>query len=142
MNNLALNFNFANYGKIQSEPLSLEPNFKDSNYKLTSINYNFPTSNYPLQLYIPNTVKSIKTRAFFRVENVIMDIEFSDDIIIGESAFEKCTGLQSIKFNGNIKYLGEHCFHDCINLNSFSIMQVEEISNYAFSYCQNLKSQL
>ncbi|KAK8860436.1 hypothetical protein M9Y10_012101 [Tritrichomonas musculus] len=58
---------------------------------------------------------------------------------IEDGAFEGCSGLKSLKLQGSIKKIGESAFKDCIGLNSLSEIEVEEIGNYAFAGCANLK---
>lgn len=52
-----------------------------------------------MRLYV-NTVKYVKPRAFYQVNNVTMNLEFGDNIIIEDSSFQECSGLGSIKFYG------------------------------------------
>lgn len=96
-------FNFTTYGYNHSDPLNLEPNFENDNSPLTSINYNFHTPLFPIQVIIPNTIKYVKYRAFYNVDNIFMNITFSNDVVIESSAFEQCKSLISVDFLGNIK---------------------------------------
>lgn len=139
----AENFDFSFYGENHQEPLSLEPNFDDNEYGLVSINCNFPQKNKKMTLIIPNTVKYVKSSAFMKVTNVSIDLVFENDITIEKSAFQECSGLKSIQFNGKINKIGEHAFNGCGNLQNISTqIDAEIIEDYAFIYCTNLQSEL
>lgn len=99
---LLQDLNFSKYGKDNTQPLSLETGFEDK-LPLTSINCRFPSSDYAFTLIIPNTVKNIKSNVFSNVKNVNMELTFGNGMSIEDGAFESCSGLKSLKFQGSIK---------------------------------------
>lgn len=135
-------FNFSTYGYNHSDPLNLEPNFENDNSPLTSINYDFHTPSYPIQLIIPNTIKYVKAQAFSNVNNILMNITFADDVVIDTGAFEQCQSLISVQFLGNIKKLGDHSFQECSRLQHISAIDTEVISDNAFYNCVRLTGEL
>ncbi len=58
---------------------------------------------------------------------------------VGESAFEKCTSLESINLP-IVETIREHAFDDNTSLTSLSLPEVTTIEGYAFYSCNSLKS--
>ncbi len=60
---------------------------------------------------------------------------------IGESAFEGCDDLQTVKLPETIKYIDEYAFAYCYNLSCINIpFSIKRISKGAFSGCESLKT--
>ena len=133
---------FSTYGYSHSNPLDLEPNFEDDDSPLTSINCIFYTPSNKIQLNISNTIKFVSSRAFYKVNDITMNITFADGVTIKTGAFKQCKSLISIQFLGSIKILGEHSFQECSNLQHISALDVEEIGDNAFYNCIKLASEL
>lgn len=70
-------------------------------------------------IWIPNTVKSIGTQAFYGCEN-LERIEFEDGgdagLSIGLMAFENCSKLREVKFPSRLSSIGAACFRSCTAL--------------------------
>lgn len=109
-------FLFLSYGEKHSEPLKISPEFEDKPEILISIDCNFYSPRFPIKLIIPSTVKYIKQRAFYQVSNITLDLTFDDEVTIEEGAFQEFSDLHSIKFNKNVKKIGEHAFQSCSTL--------------------------
>ena len=61
--------------------------------------------------------------------------------IIGDSAFDRCTGLTSIEIPSSVTRIGDCAFADCTGLTSIEIPNsVTEIGNAAFRGCTGLTS--
>ena len=60
---------------------------------------------------------------------------------IGESAFNKCTGLTSIEIPNSVTSIGDYAFHGCTGLTSVTIgNSVTSIGDYVFLGCSDLTS--
>ena len=60
---------------------------------------------------------------------------------IGESAFEKCTGLTSVTIGNSVTSIGNYAFYVCDGLTSVTIgNSVTSIGEYAFGFCSGLTS--
>ncbi|KAK8880901.1 hypothetical protein M9Y10_003601 [Tritrichomonas musculus] len=71
-----------------------------------------------------------------------MELTFGDGIAIEDSAFQGCTGLTSINFQGDVAKIREKSFKDCNGLEYISTIHAERIESYAFDRCTNLKSNI
>jgi hypothetical protein len=61
--------------------------------------------------------------------------------IIGDSAFDRCTGLSSIEIPSSVTQIGDCAFADCTGLTSIEIPNsVTEIGDFAFDCCTGLTS--
>ena len=65
----------------------------------------------------------------------------SDITTIGDSAFNGCSNLQTIKLPDSVTSIGKYAFYYCENLASITIPDsVTSIGNYAFYLCRSLTS--
>ena len=64
---------------------------------------------------IPNSVTRIEEKAFYACKS-LTDINLSNVIFIGNSAFEHCHSLTSVTIPDNIRYIGNLAFWGCKNL--------------------------
>ena len=65
---------------------------------------------------------------------------YTSDDVIGEYAFENCSGLTSVTFPSSVTSIGEYAFSGCSGLTSVTIpSSVTSIGDSAFSGCSNLK---
>eukprot|EP00986_Skeletonema_menzelii_P004540 scaffold1553_cov119-Skeletonema_menzelii.AAC.3 len=109
---------------------------------------------------IDPSVKIVRRRAFYYLEELVSVI-FHDDVeIIEEAAFYLCESLRGIKllgvreigagaFNGcyalsdvefgdRLETVGEHAFQYCTSLRSIKMQSVRTIQESAFGYCYQL----
>lgn len=95
---------------------------------------------------IERTTKNINNEDVVRVapfsfygNTTIKTADFPNAASAGESAFEKCVGLTSVKFD-NAGIIGKSAFNSCTSLTSVKLPNAYEIRDSAFSGCTNLKS--
>ena len=90
---------------------------------------------------IPNSVKSIGDGAFKDCSG-LTSINIPNSVTsIGNSAFQHCTGLASITISNSVTSIGEYAFRMCTSLASITIPNpVTSIEKYTFSGCKNLRS--
>ena len=87
---------------------------------------------------IPNNVSSVSDGAFYGVTS-ISRITIPSNVSIGNRAFQKCTGLQSIILPDSIKSIGYYAFGGCNKLTEIIIPNgVTSIETGAFSECSAL----
>ena len=91
--------------------------------------------------FIPNTVTTIGESAFERCTGLVnMDIP-SAVTSIGKSAFYNCTSLTGVTIPNTITSIGDNMFSYCYKLASVNIPNsVTSIGNYAFENCYGLTS--
>ena len=66
---------------------------------------------------------------------------YTSDDVIGEYAFENCSGLTSVTFPSSVTSIGEYAFSGCSGLTSVTIpSSVTSIGGAAFSRCSGLTS--
>ncbi len=113
------------------------------------------------EIIIPNSVKTIASRAFCNCDSLSI-VELGDSVnyigewsfgycssldsiiiptsvsTIGNSAFFNCSGLMSIIIPNSVVNLGEECFRGCTNLTSAIVNASGILKNGTFSDCTNL----
>lgn len=96
-------------------------------------------TDYLISVEIPNTVISIKDKAFMdciELKSVILPNSLK---ILPSECFSGCSQLTSIKLPKNLEKIEERCFGDCIRLTSINIPDsVTELGGFA--NCSNLTS--
>lgn len=92
-------------------------------------------------LIIPNTLTSIKDKAFSKcISFTSVDIPNSVTSI-GSYAFQGCSSLTSVTIPNSVTSIGNSAFYGCSSLTSVTIgSSVTTIGNYAFNGCSNLTS--
>ena len=61
--------------------------------------------------------------------------------VIGESAFDKCSGITSVTIPNSVTSIGDYAFRNCSGLTSIEIPNsVTSIGDYAFYWCKGLTS--
>lgn len=86
------------------------------------------------------TVTEILESAFEEslIENVCLP---STCVLVGRSAFWRCSKLSAINIPQGVKKIGSHAFSFCSGLKEISLPKsIIEIGEYAFSDCENLDS--
>lgn len=97
-----------------------------------------PEEDYLTELFIPETVKYIESRAFSHGR--FFEVKLPDGLErIGEQAFSNCINLKKVLIPAKIKVLSEGTFWGCSNLGSISLPQgLEEIERDSFNGCISL----
>ena len=84
--------------------------------------------------------KGIADNAFYGRSDLTSISSYNYVKIIGNSAFENCTGLTSISIN-SVTNIGNSAFNGCSNLSTATIgNNVKSIGTYAFNNCSSLTS--
>lgn len=88
---------------------------------------------------IPASVKYIMTKAFAGsdIKEVVIPESVTD---IFESAFDGCSKLETVKFEGDTAYIGEYAFQKCTSLKSINLPSKTTSLSYAFIGCTSLES--
>lgn len=90
---------------------------------------------------IPNTVTSISSKAFYRLDGLISVIIPNSVTSIGDSVFEVCSNLTSISIPNSVFFIGSFAFLGCSSLTSITIPNsVTSIGDYTFNGCSSLTS--
>ena len=90
---------------------------------------------------IPNSVTSIKDRAFYDCRSLTSITIPNSVTTIGESAFNYCSSLTSVSIPNSVTSIGGSAFRNCSSLTSVSIgNSVTDIGAYAFYNCSSLTS--
>ena len=94
------------------------------------------------ELSLPSGVTYIGSGAFNQCHGLTnVNLSFSGNIEIGESAFSNCQNLETFKITGNFTVLSSYMFSGDQKLNSVSIPDsVTTVGNGVFSSCEALKS--
>lgn len=77
-----------------------------------------------------------------RIKSVVLPSEFNNKKVveIGESAFNGCKEIITVKLPNNLKVISMRAFKKCIGIEEIIIPNgVQEIGSYAFTHCKNLK---
>jgi len=91
-------------------------------------------------MYRVINLKTIGNNAFYGCTS-LTEINMSElipPIVIGESAFAGCTSLKSFWFF--VEVININTFLNCKSLTSIDLRMVEEINEFAFKGCENLKT--
>ncbi|MCI5582324.1 MAG: leucine-rich repeat domain-containing protein, partial [Anaeroplasma sp.] len=93
------------------------------------------------EVFIPNTVKTIESGAFYncvKLENVIFE-ENSSLASIYSAAFTECSSLKEITLPDSVKNLNQYCFANC-GLTKFTTpANLEVIGTRVFDRCMSLE---
>lgn len=91
-------------------------------------------------ILLPETLKSIGTRAFRATKLTTIDIP-QNCTTIGSSALEDCTGLNTVTINASITSIPNYIFNRCYNLKNITIpAAIVTIGEGAFQSCSKLTS--
>ena len=91
---------------------------------------------------IEPSVITIGKEAFFYASLTELIFEEGSKLeTIGESAFEGCSEISSVKIPNSVKIIGKQAFYNCESLTKLIFeegSQLETIGESAFCYCENL----
>ena len=91
------------------------------------------------ELYIPNYISSIKSKAFSACTGLTGVYMGNGIITVGSSSFSGCTGLKTVVFSANITNISSKAFANCTKFRSITIPDsVTNIGASAFSGCTGL----
>ena len=92
-------------------------------------------------LIIPNSVEMIGDNAFERCSGLTSVTIPNSVTSIGDSAFRDCSGLTNVTIGNSVETIGDHAFYCCSGLKSVSIgNSVTSIGHFAFEFCSGLKT--
>ncbi len=99
---------------------------------------------YDVDIVIPNSVISIGNRAFWKCSGIQSLTIGSSVTTIGEYAFYECTGLNSITFGAAVTTIGDFAFQNCTGLSGSLIIPetITYIGNQAFNNCSGFTGEL
>ncbi|MBQ0141715.1 MAG: leucine-rich repeat domain-containing protein [Prevotellaceae bacterium] len=110
--------------------------------KEKSILYCFPPGKDTTEIFLPESLKEIKTEAFAnckQLESVIFSSKSFCDI--GNAAFKWCTSLRRVDLPHNVKVIKMGTFSWCTSLESINESPgLEVIESAAFSHCGSIKN--
>lgn len=93
---------------------------------------------YSNRFYLPDAT-SIPTECFLNRGDLV-EVVAPNVTSIGNSAFEGCTMLKTVKFSDNITYIGSDAFKGCVSLKSeINAPGVSMVKDGAFRGCHMLK---
>jgi len=71
----------------------------------------------------------------------LKNINLKNVLSIGDNAFENCSSLENVKFNGKIKLISDYTFKNCNSLKEISNLNlIESIGKNAFENCNSLEN--
>ena len=97
------------------------------------------------EVFIPNTIKTMGSDAFYDCEKMT-DVHFAENSVLeslGDYAFQTCVSLVSVTFPKTVKTLGNRVFDECKNLESVVFEEgneLESIGRACFENCPKLKT--
>lgn len=91
------------------------------------------------KITLPNSIKSIRTHAFYGCSN-LQNINIPEGITrIEEYTFYNCSKLSSFTFPSTLQYIGRYAFYGCSALNSIILNEgLTTLKEYAFANCTGL----
>ena len=141
-----------------------EVTYSGTTYTITAIGESAFYKSHITSISIPNTVTSIRSRAFYQcygltnvaIPNSVITIDYgvfygctklvsvsigNSVTTIGGSAFYGCTSLKNVVFPNSVTNIGESAFNECTSLASVNIPNsVMSIGSSAFYNCSGLTS--
>ena len=103
--------------------------------------FQYPTGKGGLSYTIPDSVTTIKSRAFEGCSSLTSVTIPSSVTTIGEHAFQSCTGLTRVTIPEGVTSISKHVFCNCTGLTDVTIPDsVTDIGENVFSGCKALKT--
>lgn len=106
-------------------------------------NYTYKISGYPeLSFETTETAEGVRSVLVVGCDPDVRDVIIPEGTdVIGNSAFEECTNLRSVKFSAGLTVIDSYAFNGCSNLTVVDIPDsVTTIGQCAFMECTNLRS--
>ncbi|MBE6665935.1 MAG: hypothetical protein E7603_06940, partial [Ruminococcaceae bacterium] len=94
-----------------------------------------------VEVTIPEGVRAIEYRAFYRSKNLQSVIIPEGVKYIGGEAFKDCKNLQSVTIPKSIKTIAGWAFEGCSKLQNITVPESTRIEEFAFSGCRTLADQ-
>lgn len=89
---------------------------------------------------LPGSVKSIGVCAFYGCKQLTV-VNMTGVVEIGNSAFEQCSALKTVRLPDSLKTIGTEAFYRCENLISITVPSgVTKMGGAVFAYCHNLRT--
>lgn len=84
------------------------------------------------EIVVPESVKTIESRAFYGCENLVT-LDLGSVERIGEEAFANCSNLQEVFIPESVKELGNSAFSNCAKLNTviFNAAECQDLTSSA-----------
>lgn len=100
------------------------------NNGVSEISRNAFSNSYVEELEIPDSVKTIQTRAF-EDANSLKKVKLPNKLVkIRDSVFEGCKKLETVNIGKNVKYIGECAFAECPKLKAVVIPGNVQVIGY------------
>jgi len=127
-------------GYTGSDPTLVVPEMINPYYKVVTIAPNAFSGNKTIQqVYLPDSLESIKESAFLDCNKLRMVHIPGSVQIIEPTAFAQCYQLRQVYLNEGIKEIHDYAFEGCLNLTSLYLPQsLEYIAPNAFDGCARL----
>lgn len=99
-----------------------------------SVLVHYPKGKTAKKYTVPEGVKEIFHDAFYG-NTVLEEVDLSDVEVIGESGFESCTNLSSVKLSKKLKRVEGGAFYDCTSLKQVRLRNSDaEIKEFSLGY--------
>ncbi len=107
--------------------------------KLKSSLIRYATKKEIASFTVPDSVVSIKNKAFSNANNIVKIIVGANVTYIGEYAFEYCENLSDITFCENVTNISAYAFYQCVNLQKIIFPNsLKTIGENAFYGCEKI----
>lgn len=90
---------------------------------------------------VPDTVETIRSKAFYKC-GALKEIILPDGLLnIEEMALHKCTSIEDLDLPDGLQTIGKDCLFGCTGLTEITVpASITTIDEYAFFNCTNLKT--
>lgn len=101
--------------------------------------FHYPNLKNDSEYYIPNGIKEINRRGFFKA-NALNFVSIPDTVTtIGEFAFAEMVNLEQAQMPDSVTEMGDYAFQNCLSLRTINISSnLKSIGKYTFSNCSGM----